>query len=389
MEIIKPGILIDFMRYRRPAVIGSLIAVGLTFFALLVYPGPKLGIDFAGGTEVQLAFKGDVDAGELRETLIELGYAQPSVINVEGAPNQYMIRLSEVSPLSDEEQESIREQLTEAVTVEQLAHFKFSPGGDKITFALVDQRDLDELNEILAAAGANVRTLDHFSGFDDHRYEAHLVGIGDELITRLRESFGERGPDAPLRVEWVGPRAGEQLRDSAIMSILYSIAFIMVYVAFRFDLRYAPGAIVGFFHDVFVTFGVYVLFQREVSLTTVAALLTVLAYSINDTIVIYDRIRENASKHRDKSMSELINLSTSQVLSRTIVTSTTTILAVIPFFYWGTSTIQDIAFTLVFGIIIGTYSSIFISAPVTELIDRRFFQKPEGSSSSAEASATA
>lgn len=376
MELIKPGILIDFMRYRRTAVIGSLIAVAVSFFAILVYPGPKLGIDFAGGTEVQLAFKGDVDAAELRETLLELGYDQPSVINVEGSPNEYMIRLSEVSPLSEEQQAAIRERLTAEVTAEQLTHFKFSPGGDKITFALVDERDIDELSRILAEAGANVRTLDHFSGFDDHRYEAHLVGIGDELITRLRDSFGERGPDAPLRVEWVGPRAGEQLRDSAIMSLLYSIAFIMVYVAFRFDLRYAPGAIVGFFHDVFITFGIYVIFQREVSLTTVAALLTVLAYSINDTIVIYDRIRENASKFRDKSMSELINLSTSQVLSRTIITSSTTIFAVIPFFYWGTTTIQDIAFTLAFGIVIGTYSSIFISAPVTELIDRRFFQKP-------------
>lgn len=387
MELIKPGILIDFMRYRRVAVIGSLLAVLVTFIVVFFYPGPKLGIDFAGGTEVQLAFNGEVGAAELRETLVDLGYEQPSVINVEGAPNQYMIRLSEVSPLSEEQQIAIRQSLTEAVSEEQITYFKFSPGGDKITFALVDERDAEELSAILEKAGANVRTLDHFGGFDDHRYEAHLVGVGDELISRLRDAFGERGPDAPLRVEWVGPRAGEQLRDSAIMSLLYSIAFIMVYIAFRFDLRYAPGAIVGFFHDVFITFGVYVIFQREVSLTTVAALLTVLAYSINDTIVIYDRIRENASKFRDKSMSELINISTSQVLSRTIVTSTTTILAVLHFFYWGTSTIQDIAFTLVFGIIIGTYSSVFISAPVTELIDRRFFQKPEASNAEARATA--
>src|SRR5690606_12917577 len=181
-----------------------------------------------------------------------------------------------------------------------------------------------------------------------------------------------------LRVEWVGPKAGEQLRDSAIKSLLYAVGFIMVYIAFRFDLRFAPGAIAGLFHDVIITLGVYVLLRREMNLTTVAALLTVLGYSINDTIVVYDRIRENAGRFKDKTMRELINLSTSQVLSRTIVTSMTTILSIVPFMVWGTPAIQDIVFALAVGVLIGTYSSIYVSAPLTEWIDRRWFQKGAG-----------
>jgi len=132
---------------------------------------------------------------------------------------------------------------------------------------------------------------------------------------------------------------------------------------------------VALLHDVLITLGIYVLVQKEVNLTTVAALLTILGYSINDTIVVYDRIRENMGRLRDKSLSELINISTSQMLSRTIVTSGTTLLSVMAFFIWGTPVIQDISFALFCGILLGTFSSIFIAAPITEWMDTRFFNK--------------
>ncbi len=207
---------------------------------------------------------------------------------------------------------------------------------------------------------------------------AQLVGVADELTTQLSERFGERAPAGLLRVEWVGPKAGEQLRDAAIQSLLYAIAFIMLYVAFRFDLRFAPGGVIAMLHDALITLGVYVLLQKEVNLTTVAALLTIMGYSINDTIVVFDRIRENMVRVRDKSLRELINISTSQMLSRTIVTSLTTLLSVSAFFFLGTGVIQDIAFALGIGIMVGTVSSIFIAAPITELMDRRFFSRSRG-----------
>ena len=149
----------------------------------------------------------------------------------------------------------------------------------------------------------------------------------------------------------------------------------MVYVAFRFDLRFAPGGVIAMAHDAIITVGIYVLLQKEFNLTIIAALLTIVGYSINDTIVVYDRIRENLGRYRDKSLYDDINISTSQMLSRTIMTSGTTLLSVSAFFIWGTSVIRDISFALFIGILIGTYSSIYVAAPLTEWMDRRFFSK--------------
>jgi preprotein translocase subunit SecF len=255
---------------------------------------------------------------------------------------------------------------------------KVSPGGDKITLRVSGAIHEQQLQEALEAGGANVRSLNSLAGSRDPRYEAHLVGVADELTAALDESFGDRAPQGALRVEWVGPKAGEQLRDAAIQSLLYAIAFIMLYVAFRFDLRFAPGGVIAMLHDALITLGIYVLLQKEVNLTTVAALLTIMGYSINDTIVVFDRIRENMVRVRDKSLRELINISTSQMLSRTIVTSLTTLLSVSAFFFLGTGVIRDIAFALGIGIMIGTVSSIFIAAPITELMDRRLFNRSRG-----------
>ena len=228
----------------------------------------------------------------------------------------------------------------------------------------------------LEAGGVSLRgDVVRFGPESDFRYEATLVGVADRLVAQLGEQLGERGPEEPLRIEWVGPRAGAQLRASAAKALLYAIAFIMVYVAFRFDLRFAPGGIIALVHDALITVGLFVLLQREFNLTTVASLLTIIGYSINDTIVIYDRIRENTARHRGKSMSELINISTSEMLSRTMVTSGVTLLAIIPFFIWGTQVIQDIAFALFIGFVAGVYSTIFIAAPVTEWFDRVIFAK--------------
>ncbi len=218
-------------------------------------------------------------------------------------------------------------------------------------------------------------TWSSFGQPQDHRYEAYLVGVGDEVVRRLQQTLGARGPEAPLRVEWVGPKAGQQLAEAAVKSLLYAIAFIMVYVAFRFDLRFAPGGIIAILHDMTITVGIFVLVHKEVNLTTVAALLTIAGYSINDTIVVYDRIRENMGRLRDKSLYDLINISTSQMLSRTILTSGTTLLSVSAFFLWGTNVIRDMSFALFVGIIIGTYSSIYIAAPLTEWMDNRFFSR--------------
>lgn len=375
MEMIKPGTYIDFMRHKTKVIGVSLLLAGMSL-ASLFFPGPNYGIDFAGGTELQLRFGGAISAGEVRQQLETLGYRRPDVVGVEGQDNEYIVRVREVSNISEEQATQVRAAVEGALPEGNgVERFRVSPGGDKISLETTGAWSESDFQSALEGAGLQVRSVHALSPGETHPYEAHLIGVADELVHGLDEALGERGPGTPRSVEWVGPKAGQQLRDAAIQALLYAVAFIMVYVAFRFDLRFAPGGIVALTHDVLITLGIYVLVQKEVNLTTVAALLTILGYSINDTIVVYDRIRENMGRLRDRSLSDLINISTSQMLSRTIVTSGTTLLSVTAFFIWGTPVIKDISFALFCGILIGTYSSIYIAAPITEWMDTRFFSK--------------
>lgn len=377
MELLKPDTYIDFMRYRLP-VIGVSTTLVILSLASLFYPGANLGLDFSGGTELEVQFNGAVTTTELREALSEAGHPGADVVTVEGRANTYMLRVNETSAITEEVQAAIESRLTSALGDVTVLQYKVSPGGDKISLRLSGPADVAVIRGAIEGEGDNgvsVREVTRFGGTAEHRFEASLVGVGDAVFQDLQATFGERAPAAPLRIEWVGPKAGEQLRDAAIQSLLYAVAFIMVYVAFRFDLRFAPGAVLALFHDVVITVGIYVLVQKEMNLTTIAALLTILGYSINDTIVIFDRIRENMGRYKDKSLAELINISSSQVLSRTLMTSATTLVSVSAFFVFGTSVIQDLSFALFIGISVGTYSSIYVAAPMTEWIDRRFFAK--------------
>jgi preprotein translocase subunit SecF len=376
MKFFKDNVYIDFMKFRR----ANLIVSGLLFvisLALLVYPGPNLGIDFAGGTEVQLAFNDTVTASELRGALSGLGYVRPDVVSVAGRPNEYIVRVQETSAVRDVDAKSIRSKLTQSLQVEQVAleEIKFSPGGDKISLRLSSSVEPQVLQTKLESAGASVRTVHAFGQHSDHRYEAQLVGLADQLLKGLQSKLGAKAPSVPRRVEWVGPKAGEQLRDAAFKSLLYAIGFIMLYVAFRFDLRFAPGGVIAMVHDAVITVGIYVALRKEFNLTLVAAILTIVGYSINDTIVVYDRVRENMSRHKGRSLRDIVNISTSETLSRTIITGGTTLLSLTAFFVWGTPVIQDFSLALIIGILVGTYSSIYIAAPVTEWMDATFFRR--------------
>lgn len=372
MEFFKPGTRIDFMRWRGVALTASTV-VCIAAIASIFWPGLNYGVDFAGGTEVQLHFEGDVSSAELRGLVEELGYQSPDVIEVQGQSNAYIIRMREISNLDADIEEQVTTALDEALDA-TVVSVRVSPGGDRVAMRFDGTPDPAAIETALAGLELQVRgDVRRFGPESDHRYEADLVGVADQLIAQLRESLGDRGPAEADRVEWVGPRAGRQLQVSALWALLYSIAFIMVYVAFRFDVRFAPGGILALIHDMLVVILVFALTRREFNITTIASLLTIVGYSINDTIVIYDRIRENMARHRDMSLRELINLSTSETLSRTIITSGVTGLSILAFFIWGTSVIQDISFALVIGMISGTYSTIYIAAPFTEWMDSRFF----------------
>lgn len=382
MEFFKPGLLIDFMRHRTVSL--SISAVLLTLSVISIFfPGPNFGIDFAGGTEVQLAFNRPVRSAALRQALEEAGYDAPDVVSVVNRDNEFILRVREVSALPARQHERIEAAVRAALETAprpeatgrniELERFSVSPGGDKVTMDLNASVEPSLLAQALSGAGLSV--MGDIEESRDHVFEAQLEGVAQEIMDRLRQRFPEATPETFLRAEWVGPRAGQQLRQAAVQSLAYAILIIMLYVAFRFDLRFTPGAVVALAHDALITVGVFVLLQKEFNLTIIAALLTIAGYSINDTIVVYDRIRENMGRYRDRSLYDVINISTSQMLSRTIVTSGTTLLSVGAFFIWGTSVIRDLSFALFIGILIGTYSSIYVAAPLTEWMDRRFFSR--------------
>jgi preprotein translocase subunit SecF len=373
MEIFKPRGTIDFMKHRGP-----LLAVSLTLAFLglvsVVFPGPNYGIDFKGGTEVQLQFDAKTSASEVRSALTGIGY-DGEVVSVEGKPGQYLIRVGRVTSLPEDKVEAIKKKVAWNIGGVKIDEFKVSPGGDKVALRMAGPVEPKLIEDSLRNAGAHVRSANAFGSSEQNRYEVQLVGVADEMLKGLKAKLGAAAPDEPLRVEWVGPKTGRQLRDAAIKSLLWAILFIMGYVALRFDLRFAPGGIIALLHDTLITVLVFVILRREVNLATIAALLTILGYSINDTIVIYDRIRENMTRMRDTSMRELINVSTTQTLSRTILTSLVTLLSILPFLFWGTPVIKDFVLALVIGMTVGSYSTIYIAAPFTEWMDKKLFSK--------------
>ncbi len=375
MELVKPDTYIDFMRVRKPVLGVSLVLVALSVISLF-YPGPNFGIDFTGGTEIQLPFKGDVSSSEVRSALEAAGFSRPQVVAVGEAGAEYMIQVRESEVASSTQLSAVESGIKAAVSSELLG-FSVSPSGDKVSLTFREDIDPTTLGAPFVSQGLAVRDAVRLGGGsrEDFRYEVFLSGMADKVVASLTEALGERGPETPRRVEWVGPKAGAQLRSAGLQSLLYAIAFIMLYVAFRFDLRFAPGGVIAMLHDALITLGIFVLVRKEVNLTTVAALLAIIGYSINDTIVVYDRIRENISRHRKRTFIDIINLSTSQMLSRTLVTSMTTILSVVAFLFLGAGVLQDIAFALIVGVAVGTFSSVYIAAPTTEWIDRRFFRR--------------
>ncbi len=405
LTLFPHGKVFDFMGKRRLFYLLSVILIGASFVSFF-YPGPKWGTDFKGGTEVVVQFTKPVDQLAVREAIEQIKDAQgknefdsPEIVSVPNKPNAFLIRVQEVSALSDEARTVITratcfsegDRPADCTEVTTPTDLRFSPGGDK--FVLRYDLGLEKLDEAARQARKEAvvadvtRRMAEVPGVSlskvgqpvqliserDGKVEVHLASKGDTLMDGLRAKFGDAVPEHPDSVEWIGPKAGAELRDMALKAIAITLIFVMAYIALRFDLRFAPGGIVALFHDVIVALGAMCVTQREISLTTVAAILTILGYSISDTVVVYDRVRENLGKYRGKTFPELVNLSVSEMFGRTIITNGTAALSLLAFLFFGTQVIKDFAFAMLIGVIVGTYSSIYIAAPVTEWVDRRFF----------------
>jgi len=388
MRFFSGGKTYDFMRWSGPAIALSMI---LTFgsIALLLFGNPRLGTDFRGGTEVEVAFTAPTTPQEVRSGVEAAGFGKPDVIKIDDAKNpyRYLVRVHEVSTISDATRTAVERALciapnmpaSECPDAKRATEVKFSPGGDKVTARFPETPDLDWVRARMATVsslrlrpGAGNPLIQNAR---DHKVEVQLMSKGDQLVGGLKSALGAKAPDHALRAEWIGPRAGAQLRDSAVKSIVIAIIFIMAYIAFRFDLRFAPGGIVALVHDATGSVGVLILLKKELDLTTVAAVLTIIGYSVNDTVVIYDRVRENLGKLRGTTFHQLINISLSEMLGRTILTTLTVQLSLLAFFFWGTGTLKSFALTLTIGLAFGTYSTIYIALPLTEYLDKMLFSR--------------
>ncbi|MFC1823975.1 protein translocase subunit SecF [Thermodesulfobacteriota bacterium] len=346
MEFIKPGLSIDFIGKRKFAFFLSLVLIIFTVFFLIWRGGPNLGVDFSGGILIQVKLAANQNLSDIKESLKAL-QLHDSLIQEFGEKGQfeYLIR--------------------------------------------VRKADIE------------------LSGLDKRVKEALMVRFGQDVEIR--------------RVDMVGPKVGKDLRQKALFAIFYAILFIAIYISGRFELKwlmsivmalslafivyiaslvgisvtwliliallatiglcwflnlkYALGAVIALIHDVTITLGAFALTDREVSLAIIAAFLTIVGYSLNDTIVVFDRIRENLKRFRRRDFAEVMNTSINETLSRTILTSTTTLIVVLALYILGGGVIHDFAFAMLVGIIVGTYSSIFVASPILLLWEGRFAQK--------------
>ncbi len=276
---------IPFMRWSKVAIIASTIAI-LVSIAGAFLLGMNFGIDFKGGTLIEIRTKGPADIAALRKTIGQLGLGSYELQEF-GDPRDILIR------------------------------FETQPGGE---------------------------------------------AAQQKAIRKVKQALG---PDVEYRrVEIVGPKVSGELTKDGIIAVLTALVGVMIYIWFRFEWQFALGAVASLTHDVMLTIGLFAFTRMEFNLSIIAAILTIVGYSLNDTVVVYDRIRENMRRYKKKKLPELIDLSINQMLSRTILTSLSTLVALLALYFFGGEVIRGFTFTMIWGVVVGTYSSIFIAAPI-------------------------
>lgn len=323
-EIVKPGTKIDFLGKWKIAATISLIAIAIGL-AGIPLRGFRLGVDFAGGTEMQVRFTGEgaVSEAPIRKVLGQLDIQNASVVRV-GESSEFLIKFQ-------------GERRIEAEAAPEAAP---------------------------AAPGEAAAPAAEEGG-------GEITSRTDRII-QLEAALAEQvGPLAVTRVEFVGPKVGAELRNDGLAALGIACLLILAYIAFRFTPRYAPGAVVALVHDLAVTSAVWILFGLEFDLRVLAALLAVLGYSLNDTIIVYDRIRENLALHTKSDLAEVLNRSVNETLSRTLLTSGTTLITVLALLFLGGEVVRPFALAMAVGIFVGTYSSIYVAAPILLWLEGR------------------
>lgn len=363
-EILPLNINIDFVgrRYFFAGLSGLLMLVSMV---LLVVVGPNWSIDFTGGTEVQVHFKDSTTVSDVRAALAPLGIGEDSVQSVGGVDGTYLVRVQGAASANEAEIEQVKSALTAAFGAEWLTDMTVDAEvGTRATITYAGTPV--ELSKLVAAL-AGLPEVKVQDSAEENVFYVRMPGVAEQIRDTLATSLSDRSFEIE-KADSVGPKVGGNLRQAGISSLFITMGILMIYVAFRFDFSFAPGAILCLFHDALLTLGVFVVTREEFGLSMVSAILTLVGYSLNDTIVVYDRIRENMEKYRKADLAQLINDSINQTLSRSIVTSGATALALIPFLFLGGPILNSFARTMLLGMLFGSYSTIYIASPLMLLL---------------------
>jgi len=360
---------IDFLGKKWYFLSFSLIFSVAGILSMLFWHGVPLGVDFRGGTLVYVKFADAPNISSIRAQLDKAGLHNATIQRYDvAAANEVVIKL-DLKETSEADLSKGRNQIINALESNPVQGQQNINNSDKIGFAAV--RDALLAADPLHAEPAEYeRQARRVLDFRDKEHGGviksldELKGIvPDAVLNALKQSF-YTGNFGVKGVEIVGPQVGAQLRKQATLAVLFSLVAMLVYLWFRFELIYGVAAVVAVFHDTLITVGAFSLTNQEITLTVIAAILTLVGYSMNDTIVVFDRIRENVKLMRRESLAEIVNKSINQTLSRTILTSGLTFLTVLSLYLFGGEVLHGFSFALVIGILIGTYSSIAVAAPM-------------------------
>ena len=371
-DIVPHGTKFDFVGKRHIAVVLSLVVnLAVILWSIPAIHGLNFGVDFAGGTEMEVKFAKTVDPGDIRKGVEALGFTDASVQTYGPADeNTFLIRVGRIALMTEADVQRVVEAVKARFPL-QSSNFN-AEFGDKIDLQFQTPPTPEELKAVVEGAGIRVREVREEQGITagSRSFAVITQGIRDQIERDLGARFGEAKPEV-RRVEYVGPAVGRELRNQGFKAIIYAMALIVVYIGFRFDFKFAPGVIIALIHDAVVTLGYFAFTGREFNLTSIAVILTVVGYSVNDTVVVYDRIRETMQKYKGKTLAEIVNISINDVLGRTFLTSFATSLSLVGLLVYGVGTIFDFSMAMLFGIISGTYSTWFIAAPMTIFLEGR------------------
>ena len=368
---------IDFMRYRRVMVPVS-VALVLLSVGVLVTRGLNMGIDFAGGTQLVLRFRDQPEVDGLRDLLTAAGVTDARIQRFgQQEDNEVLIKTPLVEG-QDEGQRGTVVAALDAVLNDVSRGIDLNQRGAAALASMLMSSDPDDqlrLGEDEARAhydrlAEQVMEVRRTSGLIEGWSQLEgLEGLGPAALAAIKQG-ASIGSFAVLGGGNVGPQIGSELRNRGVLAVVFSLIGMMFYIWYRFELRFGLGAFVALVHDVSIALGVYALLGYEFDVTSIAAFLTVVGYSVNDSVVIFDRVRENLRRSRRDDLVDVINRSLNQTLSRTMLTSGTTLLPVGTLFLFGGDVLRGFSFVLMMGVVVGTYSSIFIATPVVLLWEK-------------------